>query len=350
MGDETSGKIYFKKSCGIDLFLSKGESINLTYTDYRIELSIHTTDLPGPGGWQSVCDAVGEWQLSEKRLEMFRAFADRRLPLGTRLPDEYKSWIEEGRIKEGKTIPYGSLPESMRNASQEAFSTLNSLIARTVSCLRWRDGQPGGHNPITSGRLSEYSFDRVNWTPFMGIQVRLVGTFASLGLSKGEIQEFATFAESGGTEPIGRVLYREAWAQRGSNPRSSLVIGMAAAEVGLKDFIVGLQPETKWLAENVPTPPLIQMLTEYLPTLPAKRTFDGKVRQPPQALLDALRKGIRLRNKTVHVGHQHAIDADSLDDVLYGVSDLLWLLDYYSGFDWALSHMRPETLKALANG
>ena len=39
--------------------------------------------------------------------------------------------------------------------------------------------------------------------------------------------------EAGAEEPLGRQLFREAWSQVGTNPRSGLVIGVTAAEVGL---------------------------------------------------------------------------------------------------------------------
>jgi hypothetical protein len=55
-------------------------------------------------------------------------------------------------------------------------------------------------------------------------------------------------------EPVPHALLREAWSQRHSNPNSSLLIGMAALEVGVKDYIAACMPAAAWLAENVPSP------------------------------------------------------------------------------------------------
>jgi hypothetical protein len=43
-----------------------------------------------------------------------------------------------------------------------------------------------------------------------------------------------------------------------------MILAVAAAEVGFKQFIVQMQPETKWLVANLPSPPLDKMLAEFL--------------------------------------------------------------------------------------
>lgn len=53
-------------------------------------------------------------------------------------------------------------------------------------------------------------------------------------------------------EPVAHELWREAWNLRHANPRSSLVIGVAAAEVGLKQLIAALVPDAASLVENIP--------------------------------------------------------------------------------------------------
>ena len=45
---------------------------------------------------------------------------------------------------------------------------------------------------------------------------------------------FMSLIESGSREPLAQALFHEAWNQRIDFPRSSLLIGVAAAEVGFK--------------------------------------------------------------------------------------------------------------------
>jgi len=150
----------------------------------------------------------------------------------------------------------------------------------------------------------------------------------------------------GQDEPIYHVLFREAWEQRSSSPGSALVIGMSALEVGVKSLIATLVPDARWLAMHLPAPPLIQILVDYVPTLPAQHAFSGKVKPPPPAVLDAIRKGVTLRNDLAHRGERPP-DFDTLESILLAIKDCLWLFDYYGGYAWAAEFISRESLEAM---
>jgi hypothetical protein len=67
---------------------------------------------------------------------------------------------------------------------------------------------------------------------------------------------------------------------------------------------------------------------------------------PPTTVLNALRKGVTMRNSAAHVGTRH-VDADDVERVVNAVSDLLWLFDYYAGEDWAVQHLRVSVQAEL---
>lgn len=152
--------------------------------------------------------------------------------------------------------------------------------------------------------------------------------------------------EGSTTEPLGHELYREAWQQKTENPRSALVIGLAAAEVGFKQCVSTLTPTSQWLMENVPSPPLVSMVKNYLPLLPTKLKIYGKVLPPPSKLTKAIQKGVETRNKTIHVGNP-APAPEELESLLLAIRDLLYILDYYCGAEWALDNVRPEIRSEL---
>src|SRR5438093_1519542 len=54
--------------------------------------------------------------------------------------------------------------------------------------------------------------------------------------------DIAGLAATGSQEPLGHELFREAWNLRIQSPRSSVLVGIAAVEVGVKHFVVGLDP------------------------------------------------------------------------------------------------------------
>jgi hypothetical protein len=153
-------------------------------------------------------------------------------------------------------------------------------------------------------------------------------------------------AEGKMNEPLAHALYREAWEQRMSNPRSALVLGMVAAEVGFKQCVGELLPEARWLVDNVPSPPIVSMIKNYLPLLPTKLKINGAVVPPPKEITRSLQQGVEARNRTVHVGASPP-DGVELKELLLSVRDLLYILNYYCGFDWALTNVRPEIRKEL---
>ena len=74
-----------------------------------------------------------------------------------------------------------------------------------------------------------------------------------------------------------------------------------AAEVGFKQFVVTLNPSTKWLIENLPSPPLPVMLTQYLPLLPVKSLIKDRPIEIPSELIEKLKASVTFRNEVVMV-------------------------------------------------
>jgi hypothetical protein len=116
---------------------------------------------------------------------------------------------------------------------------------------------------------------------------------------------------------------------------------MSAAEVGFKQCVGKLVPDAEWLANYAPTPPLNTMLSEYLPELPAKLNIEGRVLKPSHRIRKAISEGIEARNGSADRGAQPPHWSD-LKKLLLCIRDLLYLLDYYCGFQWALDQIRDE--------
>jgi hypothetical protein len=165
-------------------------------------------------------------------------------------------------------------------------------------------------------------------------------------LTEQVIDEVRHLVAAGRGEPLDHVMFRDVWSQQHTNPRSALVIGMAAAELSVKRCISTLVPGAEWLATNAPTPPLENMLRDYVPLLPALKSFNGAVKPPQDAVLKTVKNGIFLRNRVAQAGASPPEPA-SVSEILLPVRDVLWLLDY-GGNEWA-THIRQETLDALAD-
>ena len=219
---------------------------------------------------------------------------------------------------------------------------LADSIRRTARVIRWRWAMNVQHEPIKTSSGVYWSLDNKTWLPVpRELNLSGGGFEFYFPLSHRIRSEMESLIKAGKDEPLGHDLFLEAWNLRKSNPRSALIIGMAAAEVGFKQCISKLVPDAEWLANNAPTPPLDKMLSNYLPELPAKLRIEGRVLKPSQTIRNAIRKGIQARNSTVHVGSK-APKWDDLEKLLLSIRDFLYLLDYYCGFEWALEYIRDE--------
>ncbi len=252
---------------------------------------------------------------------------------------------------EGVRVRVPSLPDfpkPFRSFVEGVRRELADFAVRTVAVLRWRANELGPHNPI-SARGLRWSLDGSFWHPSPDdYRLRLLRDHRRLRASEELRAEVENIVSAGNSAPFHHDLFREAWEQRDNNPRSALVIGMAAAELSVKHCISILVPDAEWLATNLPTPPLVRMLKEYLPKLPARCKIDGQIKPPPKAVLDGVKKGVTIRNRLSHAGAS-APSVDDVEEILRAVHDVLWLVDYYSGSLWALDFLRPETRAELSS-
>jgi hypothetical protein len=254
-------------------------------------------------------------------------------------------------LKEGWAPPVVNGKVKQEDATLEfvdgVLARLEKLMKLTVTLFRWRQGiAEGPPNPCNVPQ-ARYSENGGVWHGIFlvrGVKITW-GLAAPSAPENNACREVVELAGAGTEEPLGRQLFREAWIQRKSNPRSALVIGVAAAEVGFKKLVGTLVPQAQWLVDEVQTPSLSKMLSKFLPTLPVKAGFLGKSIRPPKALLRQLDKAVERRNKLVHAG-QPPPGWDELEEMLRAINDFLWICDVYQGHVWAAKHISIPTQKA----
>jgi hypothetical protein len=279
---------------------------------------------------------------------MFERLARNLMPDEYRRPQETFGYTfdkidDEGRISADHVPPIWLFPNVFGAFVSQVHQRLTERIRQTVRVLRWRFAIKSPHDPIERPVGLMWALADETWRHIPGDRPH---GFLELGvagpLSPRAHAETVVLLESGVKEPLGHALFLEAWTQVATNPRSALVLGIAAAEVGLKECVGKLVPDAQWLVSNVPSPPLHKMVAEYLPLLPTKGMIQGRILPPPRSLRRALGDGIEARNHTTHVGAEPP-EPGELRELLLSVRDLLYLLDAYCGFDWALHHIRQTT-------
>lgn len=125
-------------------------------------------------------------------------------------------------------------------------------------------------------------------------------------------------------------IYFEAVKNISNNPETAIVLAVESLEVALKNCIVHLDAKTKWLMDNIPSPPLEKILKEYLPLLipPSVPTI------PNELITHSLKNAVCARNRIVHLG-SYKVDKKKTEKWLTDIGRIIAYLEYYMGCDWA---------------
>jgi hypothetical protein len=233
---------------------------------------------------------------------------------------------------------------AVTDVSRNALMRMHGFLMGFLQLARWRTGVYGHHELIrcVEGGL-DWSLDEVTWSP-----ARLPGK----GVGSSElrstthrpktIEDITALLLRDERAPTAHELLREAWNLKPTSPRSALMLGLSALEVGVKAFVATIVPNSEWLCFEVPTPPVVRILREYLPQLPVRQTIGGKV-FVPDATLNTIKKATEQRNRVAHRGVRVEY-SQSLNEVLSSVQTVLFLLDYYAGHSWALNNIRESAV------
>jgi hypothetical protein len=243
--------------------------------------------------------------------------------------------------------PFDELPGPLKELWLSASRGVGEVVARCLAAVRWRVPFPNFHAPYIATSVdpfTKWSDDGETWRegPIGPSQVIALGGGSAPRLSRhpAEIAEVA----AGLREPVYHDLFREAWPMRLSNTRGALVVGLAAAETGIKTILVSMAPAAEWIILNSPSPPFLRMLREGLPKAlevnqrPLRFNLAGR-----GGALKTLEDGVEMRNRCVH--HPGFVPGfEKVEEVLNAVRDVLYMYDVYAGFEWAIGRIRARTL------
>lgn len=245
------------------------------------------------------------------------------------------------------------IPELFWRETESQLESLDRRAGEIVNKLCWRFGVHDGPSVMRSSlpRL-RYSYDggSVSRFPLVGFyewDPTLEPGFCPEGEEFEKILKWV--AETGATAPLHHTVFQEADRRRWSEPRVAIVMAVVAAESAVKKLVADLFPDTRWLLENIPSPPVTKIVKELFPKLPAKCRINGLVQQPTKKMRTALHDAVELRNAIVH-GREAAVADRTVDELLSQIKDLLALIDYYAGNEWAFRMISKANRAALEAG
>jgi hypothetical protein len=198
-------------------------------------------------------------------------------------------WILGGENMDGFT----NLPGDYRDFIVALHGNMDRMASEIFNVVRWRMGIVGGPLRLKSEWSSMRWHDDskgekvIDEHGFLNRQM-IAGAF-TLRMPEMQDADFGEECRSNvekliqfqSKQPLYHDLFREAWQNQRDNPRSAVVMGIAAAETGFKTALTDLNPTVTLIVENLQSPPLDRMLRDYMAQLPARNHINGEVRRPP---------------------------------------------------------------------
>jgi len=169
-------------------------------------------------------------------------------------------------------------PPAVVAVCDDVRDELFGAASRLVRFLRWRFNRPWPAQPLRAVELL-WSLDAARWEPAPRKPLS-PATFGDVGreLTPESVEIIERVWREGEiSEPLARQIFLEAYTLADENPRASLVLAVAAAEVAIKQFAAthsGRESEA-WLISKLPSPSIRVLLKDYMPFFTDKRTTDG---------------------------------------------------------------------------
>jgi hypothetical protein len=234
------------------------------------------------------------------------------------------------------------MPPAFQDFAARVQEQLPRAGNRAVELLRWRSGELGPQRPFASGRQVSWRLGHGEWQSFPGSTALTIDHTALLEISPQAHADLQHLLSAGQTEPFAYELVREAWAVRTTSPRTALLIAITALEVAVKQYIAARVEAATWLVNNLPSPDVISLLRDYLPTLeppPAAPPSASKLDPLPGDLVELLKKRRNQRNDLIHRPEAHVapkprITPERATSAVLAVRQVFLRLDIANGQTW----------------
>lgn len=298
------------------------------------------------------CEVMADVEPPRRVREAFDHLAAQRMPPGSLPPERWRKPLAQldpsGQIliPIGPGVPMSYMPESFQQFANKLHRNLSDAANRAVGLLRWRSAEIGPQRPFTSSALS-WSLDGEEWHGMPASTGLTISADTVLEVPEGTHEDIQLLWEQGQGEPFPYELLREAWGQRDDRPRSALLMAVTALEIAVKQYIANRVEPAAFLVNEMPSPNVIKLLREYLPTLEPPEGAPptaSKLEPLPDELLELLRNRRDQRNDLIHKPRSHlrpkavATPARALSAIL-AVRQVLLRFDIADGRVWAKNHL-----------
>ena len=258
------------------------------------------------------------------------------------------------QIKSGVQFWFDWFPTDIKRLVDDASSGMWSGFLRVLRLLRWEQNS-SYRLPVRSALCTPY-WRTSSDSSFYAVPERSSVRHARQDRERGwfgweepdRIGFHDLWSNDNLDEPLGHELHNEAELLVERAPRSALLMATAAVEAGVKDHIGRVAPITSWLMTKIPSPPIPKILKEYIPEIHRGNNRINKWSALTPLLNKVEKHVIPARNRLTHSGRVSL--ADEIHDYIKKTRDILYMLDYLEGHDWALNNLSRETRNLIGIG
>lgn len=245
----------------------------------------------------------------------------------------------DGTLKPNREMDFWLLPEAVQEEISSIRELLRNKTALVIDTIRWRQALDGPHQPQSNMRLY-WSELGSTWHEVPGGLSTSVSVHNALGHSRRWKADVQRLLNKQLSPPAAYDLLREAQELRSTSPRSGLVIGIAAAEIAVKQCIANLVPDAEWLAFEYQGVTVDAILKNYISSIMSVN--DGAVKKELDSLRKIIKKAVEKRNQVVHRAGSN-VSPREVKTYLDAIDRLIRLLDGVSSYPWALKFLYLET-------
>ncbi len=242
-------------------------------------------------------------------------------------------WAAPRETNHGEGKDAGQYFRAFRDWVAGSARDLHEDAIEILRLVRWYSRKLSPAQPVLGALGTQFSLDRDSWVQ---LPVETLISTSSQGfwpMSTRLIETVEASFARGEREPLSQELLREAWSLHHTNIVTAVVVLVMALELAAKDFISHVVPNADWLAFNAPSPPVRDILTQYVPELVASTS--GERVSLPSEWADVVRDTVRLRNDIVHSKTRPAVSLDRFTEIFGVIRAIVDGLEHYRGVSWA---------------
>ncbi len=207
----------------------------------------------------------------------------------------------EGKLQPGFRPSFEGLPPSLRVICDKVSQSAQVATERFFGLLRWTQRDDTPFKAVSSTWLY--------WRTNGGGEYQRVGlkrqehtTESTGGIKWADADQklLRSVWQDAKNEPLAHELWREGWYLVGCSPRTALLMLATALETGVTRHISSVEPTTKWLRSNIPSPSVHKLYKDYLPNLYAEKNIDHGHWSQLSDFFKTLQKIYEARNELVY--------------------------------------------------